>query len=458
MIKVLNVILRVCSFLWGCCLILAGIGGIIISFSSLNTPTTILTIIFTIAFLIGGVSLLYVSFKKLKPEKQNHNSTIPSTEPRHVGIVTDNIQCQNTNASSESIDNNRLTHNSYTPQSQSSNSQSNANEPEIEVPATSDVYIEDNDYGIRHADNSPITDEDVPYLIQLGYEQEMQKQGFTNVEMLDLSHISEMNKSKKEYTTLPSFDELTSIVPETSEITSTDIFFLKYINGRTLEMPDIAQYWYYEYNLNYSNEIKKLISNELLVLENVNIQKLKVDELKDILRHFSLPLSGKKLDLQNRIYENIPYSELSQYFGHRKHYFSLTEKGKQLINSIFDSATKNLELENNCIDLILQYNFRSAYDLIQHFKHNTPAGRQNSSWNYNSTMEQSYNNIMKSHSFYYTLEKDRDLESRIRASVVFCHMYGSGQDNMRKIIKRVYFENGREFSSDAKNILSYRLL
>ncbi|MBQ2801691.1 MAG: SAP domain-containing protein [Lachnospiraceae bacterium] len=455
--KLLKIILRICSFLLGCFLILGGIGGIIASFYSLNTFTAILNMIFTISFFVGGIFLIYFSLKGLNSRIQNNVTPNSIAELNFIENTNHSTQFQNLNASSPS-DDNRFARDFHAVQSQPSNSQRTTNEPEVEIPSATDVYIEDNNYGIRHADNSPITDEDVPYLIQLGYEEAMRKHGFSNVEMLDLSHIDEMNKNKRQYTALPTFDELASIIHKTSDITSTDIFFLKYLDGRTLETPDIAQYWYYEYNLNYSNEIKKLISNNLLVLENVNIQKLKVDELKEVLRHFSLPLSGKKLDLQNRIYDNIPYSELSHYFGHRKHYFSPTEKGEQLINSIFDSATKNLELENSCIDLILQYNFRGAYDLIQHFKHNTPAGRQSSSWTYNSSMEQTYDNIMKSHRFYYTLEKDRDLESRIRASVVFCHMYGSGQDNIRKIIKRIYLENGHDFSNDAKNILNYRLL
>lgn len=473
--NLLIIMIRICSFLFGCFLIFCGIGGIFATFDSFDT----ITIIFTILFFTCGVFLVYIALKRKKSKTQNNISENQMVDSNYLNKGTNNIHQQNLDVSSQVTDNNISTDNCHATQtsfydslaaeedrvrneliqqSYSSDSQRSTTAPEVEVPSPSDVYIEDSHHNISHADNSPFTDEELPYIIQLGYEEEMRKHGFSNVEMLDLSYLDEMNKDKKEYTALPTFDELASITHEPSEITSTDIFFLKYIDGRTLEAPNIAQYWYYEYNLNYSTEIKKLISNDLLVLENVNIQKLKVDELKDILRHFSLPLSGKKLDLQNRIYDNISYSDLSQYFGHKKHYFSPTENGKQLINSIFDSATKNLELENECIDLILQYNFRSAYDLIQHFKHTTPAWRQSSSWNYNSNMEQTYDNIMRSHRFYYTLEKDRDLESRLRASVVFCHMYGSGQDNMRKIIKRIYLENGRNYSNDAKNIISYRLL
>ena len=73
-------------------------------------------------------------------------------------------------------------------------------------------------------------------------------------------------------------------------------------------------------------------------------------------------------------------------------------------------------------------------------------------------MDNEYDSIMTPGGFFYTLEKDRDIEMKIRAAMVFCRMYGSGQDNIRKLIARIYKENGHEFSNDAKNIISSRLL
>ena len=65
---------------------------------------------------------------------------------------------------------------------------------------------------------------------------------------------------------------------------------------------------------------------------------------------------------------------------------------------------------------------------------------------------------MRDSPFFYTLVKDRDIEQKVRAGIVFCRMYGSSQDNTLKLIHRIYTENGKDFDEDARNILSGRLL
>ena len=330
------------------------------------------------------------------------------------------------------------------------------NSPKPNNTRVSQQYIETN-HGIQRTDGRPFEDSEVPYLIQLGYEKEMQKRGVYNGEQLDLSFIAQANENKASHTKLPTYDELIDIPQKDEKITSTDIFFLKYINGRTLENPSIAQYWFYEYNLNYSDEIRKLVASNLLTVQNVNIEKLKVDELKAILRNFNLPLTGKKKYLQQRILDNIKLDDLSHFLGDNTHYFSVTEQGASLIENIHESATRNIELEDSCIALIINGDYESAFNLISDFKHNTPA-EACSYFEYNDNIARECLDIMNSHSFYYTLEMDRNLENAIRAAVVFCRMYGSGQDNIKKIIKRIYIENGHEFTNDAKNIISGRLL
>jgi hypothetical protein len=317
-------------------------------------------------------------------------------------------------------------------------------------------YIETED-DIFHADSSPISDEEVPYLIQLGYEKSLQKEGLYQGQILDLSFMKERDKNKKEYTSLPTYNELLEVEPVKSSIFSTDIFFLKYIDGLTLENPFIAQYWFYDYNLNYSKEIKKLIANKLLIIQNVNIEKLKIPELKNILRNFSLPLSGRKQELQDRIYKNISYDELSAFLGDSTHYFTATEAGKALILQINESSTKNLELENTCIDLIMDYKFYEAFSLILEFKRTLP-GEADFNIPYTSNMDERYEDIMDSVSFFYTLSKNRDLEPKIRASIIFCRMYGVGQDNILKMIKRMYLDNNIDFDEDSQNLLKGRLL
>ena len=50
------------------------------------------------------------------------------------------------------------------------------------------------------------------------------------------------------------------------------------------------------------------------------------------------------------------------------------------------------------------------------------------------------------------------IEKKIRAAIVFCRMYGLGQDKIRKLIMRIYKENDHIFSEDAKNLINGRLL
>ena len=84
--------------------------------------------------------------------------------------------------------------------------------------------------------------------MQLGYEEALQREGIYDSEMLDLPHINNDLQSKRFQTAIPSYQELCNISPNTSNVPmlSTDIFFLKYLDGRILEHPNIAKYWYYK--------------------------------------------------------------------------------------------------------------------------------------------------------------------------------------------------------------------
>lgn len=318
-------------------------------------------------------------------------------------------------------------------------------------------YVQDGNV-IYRADGKKISDEEVPYLMQLGYEESLRQTGQYNGEVLDTSFVVQSLAKKKNATIIPTYQEIINFPTNcSSKILSTDIFFLKYIDGRSVENANIAQYWYYEYGLNYANELKKLYSSDMLRISNVNISKLKVVDLKNILRHFNLPLSGKKADLMNRILDNISSEDLSSFLGDSIHYFCATKKGISLIESLNDSATFNLELENEAISLILDHDYEDAFNLIWNYKKQTPA-EKNTHYEYSSSMDETYNSIMIPCGFFYTLEKDRDIEKKIRAAIVFCRMYGLGQDKILKLIMRIYKENDHIFSEDAKNLINGRLL
>lgn len=195
---------------------------------------------------------------------------------------------------------------------------------------TGACYVEDSNT-ITRTDGKEITDEEVPYLMQLGYEKSLEE-GLYNGQVLDLSFMQEIDKNKVEYTRIPTYEELSTIENTESYVSLEEISFLDYINGLPIKNPFIAQKWFYNYNLNYSKTIKNLISNGLLTIEHACIDKLDFNKLKAILRKFNYPTNGKKDELQKRIYTNISQNDIDNYFDNAK-YFSATPKGKELIKS-----------------------------------------------------------------------------------------------------------------------------
>ena len=190
-------------------------------------------------------------------------------------------------------------------------------------------YIEDDKIIVR-TDGKEITDDEVPYLIQTGYENALERNGGYNGEIIDLSFMQKRERNKKEYTRIPTYEELSTIENNESYVSLAEISFLNYIHGLPLKNPLIAQKWYYDYNLNYTKTIINLISNGLLTVEHACIDKLKIDELKAILKGFNYPTYGKKEELQARIHANISQTDIDNYFNNAKH-FSATTKGKELI-------------------------------------------------------------------------------------------------------------------------------
>lgn len=148
-------------------------------------------------------------------------------------------------------------------------------------------------------------------------------------------------------------------------LNSIDLAFLKYINGQSISNFEPAQYWFYEYGFVYKDEIYKLISGGFLKLSKFGLlEKQTVSNIKEILRSKGLPVTGKKAELINRVEQNFSAAELENYFPIGKGYYKLTPKGKQTIVGLKKSITKNLELEDECLSLILSEYIDEAYKKI----------------------------------------------------------------------------------------------
>ena len=146
-------------------------------------------------------------------------------------------------------------------------------------------------------------------------------------------------------------------------LTSVEKAFLKYIAGSPVSLPGIPVYWTYEYNINYQRLLSKFLLEGYLFLASPaeTLEKLPVEKLKMILKATGLKVSGKKSELTDRIRNGIDAQTLDSFFADEERVYALTEKGKQTVETVKDSATKDTDLEDACLDDILNLRFNEAY-------------------------------------------------------------------------------------------------
>lgn len=153
----------------------------------------------------------------------------------------------------------------------------------------------------------------------------IKKQNFYNMDQILKQND---NKSEKVITesALLQFNDLSN-----SNININEIMFLDYMDGLHEDFFRPV-YWMYDYNINYDQEINKLIILKYLKLEiniNKNLSNLKVNELKSLLKENAQETNGKKQTLIQRIIENIDKSYLEEKFNEK--IYTVTNTGKKLI-------------------------------------------------------------------------------------------------------------------------------
>lgn len=153
MIKTLKSIGKFFCALLGIAFLISSLSCIINYFT--NREHSIEYIVFAVIFLIIGYCLLRITFKKAEKHLPTQNATAEKTK-----TLSPSIQ-----------------------------------------------YIQDGN-SIVHADGSPITDEEVPYLMQLGYEESLRQTGQYNGEVLDTSFVVRSLAEKKNATIIPAYQEI----------------------------------------------------------------------------------------------------------------------------------------------------------------------------------------------------------------------------------------------------------
>lgn len=244
-------------------------------------------------------------------------------------------------------------------------------------------------------------------------------------------HQSEIHKFNPE--------DIDLSVVDNKPLTSVDRYFLKYLNKLSVENPNIAGYWTYEYNIDYKKTITKFMMNGYLEISTYSIGSCTVAELKEILKDNELTVSGKKSDLINRIIDNN--IDLSKYLNAVKPTYILTEKGINETKDLLPSATKNTDLEDECLQLISQQDFNSAYKSICKFEasKNLPRGI-GIDWNKELEKGLSENKVERYNRFFNSNVIPNELqeyEIEIKSSIILGIMLGVNVQGIYLMFYRV---------------------
>lgn len=118
-----------------------------------------------------------------------------------------------------------------------------------------------------------------------------------------------------------------------NNLTGNDVLILHYINKNSSASELKQTFWKEYYNNDNEKSIQRLIENDYLELkqdEYISLNRLTLDELKNILRKDNLKLSGKKSELIERIIKESSKENYQDYLQLER---CITDKGKELINN-----------------------------------------------------------------------------------------------------------------------------
>lgn len=216
-------------------------------------------------------------------------------------------------------------------------------------------------------------------------------------------------------------------------LTNSETAFLKYLNGLPVKSPAIAQHWFYDEGFYYPHTVSKFLSQGYLTLSYLpNIEKLKVQDLKDVLQKLGLPAKGKKADLIDTILKNFSAEDYAVAFGASEQYYTLTSQGKAEVKKLQVSATTETELEDCCLPLIMESRFDDAINAIN--EHDSSIGRKRG-------ISSSDYTILSARQWYKSFISSATAEDKLyRACFVLCDMLGYS-NKTHFLIKRVTGDN-----------------
>ena len=211
------------------------------------------------------------------------------------------------------------------------------------------------------------------------------------------------------------------------DLTALEKNFLKYIEGSVADNINLALYWTYDYGIDYKKTIDLFVSNNYLKISDyqTDLKKYTISELKKLLKHYNLKLSGNKPDLLKRISNNLTTENLLDFFKDGSKYLELTEKGKVAISNLKESVTKDPDFEDLIISYIHNKNLDKAYQIIENRYEN----------HYGKELHfETENNYIKL--FQHRITENASLDSLVISILIFIDMMGIGSSRSHLILKR----------------------
>lgn len=231
---------------------------------------------------------------------------------------------------------------------------------------------------------------------------------------------------------------------KTQPLTSLEKNFLKALANQEVEKLDFPGYWTYEYNVNFQESITKLIENGYVVINTVfdDYSFLTVNQLKEALSILSLPVSGKKQELIERLSKSNKAENAFKKLNYNQSRFVLTGLGKKAVASVKKSMTKDLEFEDKCLNFIMQQDYNSAYREVCLFRMQAKNGlgidwQKEAQYGLNSNKQQLYTYFWNANIADKLPEQCKIYISQIKACLIFCNMMGSGIDGIIALLIRI---------------------
>lgn len=239
--------------------------------------------------------------------------------------------------------------------------------------------------------------------------------------------------------------ELNTQNVDTSPLSSVEKYFLKQMNGQNIENPTVYAYWIYEYSLNFETIMTKLLVNNYLQVSDsfMELDYLTVVELKAILKQNALSISGKKAELIQRIKTNVPSNQLSSSLNEKNKKYILTSKGTEATAFLPKSMTKNLVLEDHCLECIFNNHLNEAYKLVceNELKKVIPRGigidwKQEYDTGLSDFKLQLYTNFLE-HNTDFIPKALKPYELRIKACVILGEFFGVAISKSADLFMRI---------------------